>query len=767
MKIVKYLFGIFAATIIGYVILGECFLPREYLNGRNICQEYQEPWYQVEADQSRTPIEVPGTLDDNSRILETVIPDGLDARVTCLMYRGLDFKAYLDGELIYTYDTSDSRWFGGNSPECYFPIPITSADAGKTLRIEIIEDVGILYQPYIGNEMGIWSFILRDSGLELFAAVVTLILGIITVVLSIWYNVVRKKKMVLGYLGFAVILVSFWLLTNSACRQLIFSNTSVVSDAAFLNVMMIPFPFVIYINAIQQKRYEKLYTVVQSILLIVDIYACVTYAVGIKSFGDTFPFVTMGCVIIILALVYGIIMDARADKLKDYKYVAYGLLCMFLAAIAQITLYFTRTVVFRGTMLAIGILALLCGAAFHTIFTVFAMENEKAAALMANEAKGKFLANMSHEIRTPINAVLGMNEMILRETKDKAIREYAINIKSAGKMLLSIINDILDYSKIEAGKMEILPTDFRLGDMLDDIGRLIDVKVKEKNLNFILHISPELPSVVYGDELRIKQVIINILTNAVKYTQKGSITFSVSGIYTEESRVELQISVRDTGIGMKQEEMGKLFSDFQRLDVTRNRNIEGTGLGMSIVVRLLEQMGSKLQVNSVYGEGSVFSFTLMLPVTDKTPVGDISLLHEQRLQEELSVKKRFAKGAKILAVDDNQINLAVLEGLLKDSELQLDCAISGKRALKMLEARQYDLVLLDHLMPEMDGIETLSRIRNMGGIYSTLPVIALTANVFGDSRRRYMQAGFSDFLEKPILYSELERVLETYLPEKA
>lgn len=392
-------------------------------------------------------------------------------------------------------------------------------------------------------------------------------------------------------------------------------------------------------------------------------------------------------------------------------------------------------------------------------------QNEKLTNI--NKAKSVFISNMSHEIRTPINAVLGMNEMILRETKDKAIREYAINIKSAGKMLLSTINDILDYSKIEAGKMEILPTDFRLGDMLDDIGRLIDVKVKEKNLNFILHISPELPSVVYGDELRIKQVIINILTNAVKYTQKGSITFSVSGIYTEESRVELQISVRDTGIGMKQEEMGKLFSDFQRLDVTRNRNIEGTGLGMSIVVRLLEQMGSKLQVNSVYGEGSVFSFTLMLPVTDKTPVGDISLLHEQRLQEELSVKKRFAKGAKILAVDDNQINLAVLEGLLKDSELQLDCAISGKRALKMLEARQYDLVLLDHLMPEMDGIETLSRIRNMGGIYSTLPVIALTANVFGDSRRRYMQAGFSDFLEKPILYSELERVLETYLPEKA
>ena len=228
--------------------------------------------------------------------------------------------------------------------------------------------------------------------------------------------------------------------------------------------------------------------------------------------------------------------------------------------------------------------------------------------------------------------------------------------------------------------------------------------------------------------------------------------------------VELYVSVKDTGIGMKQEDMGKLFSDFQRLDEKRNRNIEGTGLGMSIVVRLLEQMDSKLQVESVYGEGSEFSFMLTLPVVDAAPIGDIAVLHEQRMKEELSVRKSYAKGAKILAVDDNQVNLAVLEGLLKDFDVELDCALNGKRALKMIGAKHYDLVLLDHLMPEMDGMETLGHIRDMGGSYATLPVIALTANVSGDSRRRYMQAGFSDFLEKPISVSELERVLETYLP---
>lgn len=395
---------------------------------------------------------------------------------------------------------------------------------------------------------------------------------------------------------------------------------------------------------------------------------------------------------------------------------------------------------------------------------IAAVEEQNQKLSDINKAKSVFISNMSHEIRTPINAVLGMDEMILRETTDEKIREHAYDIKNAGKMLLSIINDILDFSKIEAGKMEIIPDDFRLGYMLDDINRLIDIKAKEKELNFIVDISPELPHMVCGDELRIKQVIINILTNAIKYTQKGSVTFAVIGTQAEDHMVELYVSVKDTGIGMKQEDMGKLFSDFQRLDEKRNRNIEGTGLGMSIVVRLLEQMDSKLQVESVYGEGSEFSFMLTLPVVDAAPIGDIAVLHEQRMKEELSVRKSYAKGAKILAVDDNQVNLAVLEGLLKDFDVELDCALNGKRALKMIGAKHYDLVLLDHLMPEMDGMETLGHIRDMGGSYATLPVIALTANVSGDSRRRYMQAGFSDFLEKPISVSELERVLETYLP---
>ncbi len=395
---------------------------------------------------------------------------------------------------------------------------------------------------------------------------------------------------------------------------------------------------------------------------------------------------------------------------------------------------------------------------------IAAVEEQNQKLNDINKAKTVFISNMSHELRTPINAVLGMDEMILRSTTDDKIRECASDIKNAGKMLLSIINDILDYSKIEAGRMEIIPAEFSLGYMIDDVNRLISVMAKEKGLEYIVDADPALPGRLIGDELRIKQVIVNILTNAVKYTPSGSVRFTVGSGGVSEGEAKISVTVKDTGIGMKQDEMASLFEDYRRLDEKRNRNIEGTGLGMSIVVRLLQQMGSELHVESEYGKGSEFSFELALPVADAAPVGDMTALHESRIREEMARQRFKANGERILVVDDNRVNLSVIEGLLKDSGLVIDCALNGRRALKMLDANQYDLIMLDHLMPDMDGMELLGHIRDKGGRYAALPVIALTANVSDDSRERYMQAGFSDFLEKPIVTSELERVLRTYLP---
>lgn len=392
---------------------------------------------------------------------------------------------------------------------------------------------------------------------------------------------------------------------------------------------------------------------------------------------------------------------------------------------------------------------------------IAAVEEKNKKLDSINKAKSLFISNMSHEIRTPINAVLGMDEMIIRETDNDVIRSYAYDIRNAGKMLLSIINDILDYSKIEAGKMEIVDVSYRIGTVISDINNMISIKAKEKNLKFHIIVNDEMPSVLLGDEVRIKQIIINLLTNAVKYTEKGEVTFQIDYRPMDHDKIGLVVRVEDTGIGMKQEDMKELFSEFARLDVQRNRKVEGTGLGMSIVVRLLEQMDSKLEVESVYGQGSVFSFVLPQKVIDSTP-----LRHQKDDMKDKEKEQKtslYIPNARILAVDDNRVNLVVIKGLLKRTGAKVKCVQSGQECLESLQQEEYDIVLLDHLMPGMDGIETLSRIRQMGKAYDELPVIALTANVMYGARERYVNMGFHDFIEKPIVVSKLEETLGRYL----
>ncbi len=396
---------------------------------------------------------------------------------------------------------------------------------------------------------------------------------------------------------------------------------------------------------------------------------------------------------------------------------------------------------------------------------IAAVEEKNQQLDSINKAKTVFISNMSHEIRTPINAVLGMDEMILREATDDNIRSYAYDIKNAGKMLLSIINDILDYSKIESGKMEIIPVEYQLSTLIHDVNNLISVKIKEKDLVFDLDIDPKLPSTLFGDEVRIKQVLINILTNAVKYTEKGNVTLSIRCEHTDKENANLYVKVQDTGIGMKKEDMKNLFTQFQRLDEKRNRHIEGTGLGMSIVVSLLEQMNSKLEVDSVYGQGSTFSFVLPQKVIDDTPIKDFEAAKQIQLRKKVCKPLVHAPNAHILGVDDNRVNLTILKGLLKQTNVQFDYVLSGKDCLKKIADTHYDLIFLDHLMPEMDGIETIDHIRKMGAEFENLPIIALTANVMSGAKERYMNAGFSDFLEKPIVPEKLEETLRTYLPK--
>ena len=388
------------------------------------------------------------------------------------------------------------------------------------------------------------------------------------------------------------------------------------------------------------------------------------------------------------------------------------------------------------------------------------------AADAANKAKSNFLSVMSHDIRTPINAVLGLDEMVLREAEDTNIRSYATDILSSGKMLLALINDILDFSKIEAGKMEIIPADYDLTTLIADLVNIIQSRADAKGLTFTVNVDEKIPARLHGDDTRIKQCALNILTNAVKYTHKGGVTMNVGFEKIDDSHITLSVQVIDTGIGIKAEDLQKLYSPYQRIEESRNRNIEGTGLGMSIVKSLLSAMGSQLVVKSVYGEGSDFSFAVRQEVTAWKEIGDWKEKHKENAEQIERYTESFqAPDARILVVDDTPMNLTVVKGLLKATRIQIETAADALTALTLAHDTHFDLILADHLMPQMGGLEMLQKLRADGTSKNQNTVcIALTANAVSGAREMYLEAGFADYLTKPVDSAKLEATLAKYLP---
>ncbi|WP_051638536.1 ATP-binding protein [Butyrivibrio sp. NC2002] len=395
----------------------------------------------------------------------------------------------------------------------------------------------------------------------------------------------------------------------------------------------------------------------------------------------------------------------------------------------------------------------------------------EAKAIAANGAKSQFLSQMSHEIRTPINAILGMNELIIREYADENLLKYAHNIRSAGNTLLSLVNDILDFSKIEAGKMELYCVEYDLASLISELVSMVDDRAKKKGLSLKVTVNEEMPHLLYGDNVRLKQIILNILTNAVKYTEHGSIHMSFD--YTTSAHLDINgsigliVSVSDTGIGIREEDMERLFSPFERIEETRNRNVEGSGLGMSIVQKLLALMDSELHVRSEYGKGSTFSFTVRQETRSWDAIGDFNAAYNELVESETSYTQLFtAPDAKILIVDDTEMNIVVARNLIKDTKVNVFSASSGKEALEITKKEEFDLILIDHKMPEMDGMEMLWRLRSdEENPNHEKPCIALTANVFSGARETYKNSGFVDYLSKPIIGDSLEKMLATYLPE--
>lgn len=378
-------------------------------------------------------------------------------------------------------------------------------------------------------------------------------------------------------------------------------------------------------------------------------------------------------------------------------------------------------------------------------------------ARLANEAKSSFLANMSHEIRTPINAILGMNEILLREMQDENCREYALNIETASNSLLSLINDILDFSKIESGKMELLPVEYKVSDLLNDCYHLMHMRALDKNLDFVVKNNVNIPAMLFGDETRLRQVIVNLLSNAVKYTNSGTITLSVDYEKKDDKEIQLQIQVIDTGIGITKENKEKLFQSFQRVDLEHNRNVEGSGLGLTITKQFVDMMDGTIYVSSEYGKGSTFIVNVPQKIIDQTPMGDFKA--SVKTEETVSSNRFYAPEVNVLAVDDVLMNLKVFEALLKGTGVNVDIVTSGLDAIKCAQQKHYDIIFMDHMMPDMDGIETYKNMRAIDTLNNRTPVIMLTANAISGVKETYMKEGFSDYITKPVKMETLDAVI--------
>lgn len=396
------------------------------------------------------------------------------------------------------------------------------------------------------------------------------------------------------------------------------------------------------------------------------------------------------------------------------------------------------------------------------------LDKEKKAAEAANEAKSAFLANMSHEIRTPMNAILGLNEMIMNEDVSPMVRGYTQDIYDAGQTLLSLINDILDFSKVESGKMEIVPVSYEMSSLLNDVINIVSKKISDKGLELATEVDEKIPYKLWGDEVRIRQVILNILNNAVKYTETGTITLKVEYKTNEEDVGCLIISVKDTGSGIKEEDLSKIFDMFQRINMKANRRVEGTGLGLAITRQLTEQMGGKIDVESEYTVGSTFTVTIPQKIIDDTPMGDFNeAVKRSRSNDNRAQTDYVAPDARILIVDDNRVNLTVARGLLKPIKAQVDAVMSGEEALTKVRDRKYDIIFIDHMMPEMDGEETLKQMLSMEDNQSKeAKMVALTANAISGSREMYLDMGFDDYLSKPINSEKYLQMVKKYLKDE-
>ena len=776
LKAVKIYFGIAVAAVFSFLILAQFIMPDEREKFQSECRVFEAEWERVLENGERIPITYPGKLPaerGETVVIATRLPEKiLPGESICFSPVWQNISIFVGDELRVQYDTKDSRPFGVNSPQRNLFVHLYESDAGKELVLQFSSNskyAGDMRTAYIGDTLSIWMFFLRESGIQTIIAVFMAFMSLFCIIISVVLKFVYHKMLPISYLAWTILFCALWVLSEVDIRQLLIPNISVFTNLTYWCLMLMPLPLILYMNEIQEYRYRKLYTVPLVYVSVVLGAGTLLQVFDIMQFVQQLSYVHVGIGLTIISVIGTITVDVFKKKIYDYFPVAVGAYGLLVTAVLEMALYYIDIGVTLGTVLLIGLMFLLIMAVIKTGQDLLRSEQKKQQAIAARASQAKFLANMSHEIRTPINAVIGMNEMILRESSDsKAVQEYARNVQSASTMLLGLVNDILDFSKIESGQLELVEDTYNIAELVETEILLLKARANDKAIATKLNVNPDIPSKLYGDELRIKQIVTNVLSNAVKYTQEGSVCFKVSFDWIGEDRINLCFTVTDTGAGIHEEDLSKLFDSFKRLEQNKNRNIEGTGLGLNIAKQLVDQMKGEIRVESEYGKGSTFYIIIPQLVIEKTPMGSLYAGKEHEAAPVATLHKRFiAPAARILAVDDNTMNLAVIKGILKRTKVQIDLVVSGEECLSHTAKTKYDIILMDHMMPDMDGVETLHELRkDKSNPNNDTTVIALTANAVAGCREMYLEYGFDEYVSKPIEAEKLESLLAQLLPQE-
>lgn len=736
---------------------------------------YDREWVKENADGSMESFTMPTSLNlaKNEQVtIKTTLPDQIEDGTHMAINTGKCYKAYIDDKEIYSFDNTISKLPGMITKPIIVPIPLKADYSGKQLTLVVTDgkyERGMVHSAYIGTMMGIVFQLIKNSALQFSSAILLVIASFITIGIFTYVEKSNKRKAPLIYLAEGILCISSWIIFNSHLFQIVFRGYFFDGIVGFMLVMIMAVPFFLYFDEILEKRYHTIFVVGESLSILNFIVLTFLHMTKILSYYTVLVYIDGILAVYIVVMVVCTLIDYFVRKKKEHKFVLLGLLGLSVFSILEIVVTISNAKMpfkfdISGIAVIAGMIILLFFATLDQVRVLDAQKQATQNAIAATKAKSDFLANMSHEIRTPINAIMGMNEMVLQESNQDSVKEYAKDISSASENLLRIVNDILDFSKIESGKLEIINDNYDLGEIIYDVTTLVNMKAESKGLKLSVIVDENLPSKLYGDDKRVREIITNVLNNAVKYTEQGFVNLIINGV-TKDNIVELNIRVEDSGQGIKEEDVDKIFSGFSQVNVKQNKNIEGTGLGLSITKRLVELMNGSITVESEFGKGSIFTVILPQQIVSSEKMGNYMSHRHVSSEVATTESKEFEiPNAKILVVDDTPLNLKVISKFLTKTKAEVECAASGEEMLSLIQENHYDIIFLDHMMPNMDGIEALKASKELqNNKCENVPVIALTANAIVGAKEMYLEAGFNDYLSKPVKIEILYEMLNKYL----